>query len=96
MALTILIGPFLAGMALGAAYLAALWLTVRRLPRVQNPALWLIAGAALRLAILLPALLWIMDSQWQRLLACVLGFVLVRVAILAWFRTAGHDRPVQR
>lgn len=79
---------FLAGLALGAAYMMALWHTVRRLGRAQNPVLALIGGAALRIAVLMSLFYLVMDGSWERLLACLAGFVLVRAAVTRWARPA--------
>ena len=78
----------LAGLTLGAAYMTALWTSVRRLGQARNPALALIGGAVLRLAVLMGAFYLVMDGSWERLLACLAGFVAVRVAVTRWARPA--------
>ena len=87
-----LIVAFAAGLALGACYLAALWLTVRRLPTLRHPAVWIAASAALRLSLLLLGFHWVMGGDWQRLLACLLGFVVARLAATGWARSTGPKR----
>ena len=79
---------FLAGMALGSAYMALLWDSVRRLGRARRPALALVGGALLRIAALMGLFYLVMDGQWERLVACLAGFVLVRVAVTRWARPA--------
>lgn len=69
---------FAAGLALGAGYAAILWITVRRLPRMQFPAFALLSSAALRLALPLAGLFLLMDGRWERLLIGLLGFVTAR------------------
>lgn len=83
---TSLLTAFAAGIALGVAYLAALWATVKHLPNARHPAFWLLLSAAARIAILLFGFYWIMDGQWQRLLACLLGFLVARFAITGWVK----------
>jgi F1F0 ATPase subunit 2 len=80
---------FIGGMAAGAVYFAALWLTVHRFTHVRFAAVWLLASALLRIAALVGFLLWLSDGDLGRLLAAMAGFVLVRVAA-TW--TVGLDR----
>ena len=81
-----LVVPAAVGGLLGVAYFGALWLGLRRLPRVAQPGRWLALGAALRLAALLPALYLVMDGRWERLVACLLGFVATRLVLTVWAR----------
>ena len=69
---------FMAGIGLGLVYFGALWLTVRRVPGSRHP-VGLVFGSLLgRLAVVLPAFYVVMGDRWERLAACLLGFVLVR------------------
>lgn len=83
---------FLAGAGLGAVYVLALWGAVSDLVRARRPALWLVGGALLRLGVVLGAFYLVMDGSWQRLVACLAGFLVVRVAATRWAgagRTSG-------
>jgi F1F0 ATPase subunit 2 len=71
-----------AGALLGAAYLGALWWTVRRLPAARRPGLLLMASLAARLTLLLGGLWWVADGRWAVLAAGVAGFVLVRTVLV--------------
>jgi F1F0 ATPase subunit 2 len=66
---------FLAGAALGSAYFAALWATVRRLPGRPR--------AALRLAGLLLLSRW---GGWPALVAALAGFLGARIAVVRALR----------
>lgn len=79
-----LAGAFLAGVVLGALYAATLWAAVRRLARLRQPALALVAGSVLRIGLLLGAFYLVMDGRWERLLACFAGFLVVRLAAIRW------------
>jgi F1F0 ATPase subunit 2 len=84
-----LLTPFLLGALLGGLYLAALWLTVRRLTRVRRPALWLLGSTLLRLGLLLAGFWYILgDGHWQRLLAALAGFIVVRALTLGQVRSS--------
>ena len=69
------------GVLLGAFFVGGLWWTVRfRLGREQ-PALWFVGSLALRLALTLAGFYLVGRNDWQRLVACLLGFIAARLAI---------------
>ncbi len=70
---------FVAGAAIGAAYLAVLWSTVRRLATASNPNGLLLGSAILRIGVLLAGWYWVADGRWDGLLACLLGFIGARL-----------------
>ncbi|MDI6687544.1 MAG: ATP synthase subunit I [Desulfobacterales bacterium] len=80
----ILITAFAAGIGLGTFYFGGLWLTVQRLPRVRRPALLSMCSFFGRLGIVLFGFYLIMDGHWERVIACMLGFLTMR-AILTRF-----------
>ena len=63
------------GALIGALYFGRLWLTIRTLPRLNHPMLWLLAGTFARLALVLAAFLLVSEGQWARLAACLAGLV---------------------
>jgi len=75
-----LMTSFAAGLVLGALYLGALWLVLRHLPRARNPSLWLLGSAAGRIGLLLAGWYWVSGGRWDGMLACLAGFLLVRLA----------------
>jgi F1F0 ATPase subunit 2 len=74
-------GAFAAGLALGAAYCAMLWFAIRRLHAARRPGLWLVGTAIPRLGVPLAGFYVVMDGRWERLMACLAGFVLARLVI---------------
>jgi F1F0 ATPase subunit 2 len=70
---------FVAGAALGAVYLAVLWATVRRVTTSRRPNALLFTSATLRIGLLLAGWYWVADGRWDGLLACLLGFIAVRL-----------------
>ncbi len=79
---------FAAGLALGAAYAGLLWLSVRRFVHARGAGLGLVAGSAMRIALVLGGFYLVIDGRWERLAACFAGFLLVRIAAT---RRAGAD-----
>lgn len=67
-----------AGAMLGAAFFGGLWWTVRRGMRSNRPALWFLGSLLLRLGIILAGFYLVASGHWDRLLACLLGFVAAR------------------
>jgi F1F0 ATPase subunit 2 len=73
-----IIPAFLAGIALGALYFGGLWLTVQRLRVVRRPGTLLLVSFVVRTALVLAGFYLVMGGQWERLVACVVGFVIAR------------------
>jgi F1F0 ATPase subunit 2 len=68
-----------AGVLLGTLFFGGLWWTVQKSLSAKRPALWLLGSLVLRTAISLAGFYFVSGGQWDRLLACLLGFVIVRV-----------------
>lgn len=69
----------LAGALLGVFFFAGLWWTVRQLKSTQHVALLFIASLLFRSAIVIAGFYFIAGENWHRLLAGLLGFMLVRL-----------------
>ena len=76
-----------AGVALGIFFFGGLWWTVRRLVSKQHPALWFLGSWVLRVGIALAGFYLVGHTDWRRMLACLLGFVLARFIVLRITRT---------
>jgi F1F0 ATPase subunit 2 len=77
-----------AGALLGAIYFGGLWWTARRGSTSPRPAPWFLGSLMVRMAIVLPGFLAVADGQWARMLACLLGFVAARTAVMRLTRPA--------
>jgi F1F0 ATPase subunit 2 len=80
-ALTLLLA-WVAGAALGVVFFGGLWWTVRKALTARQPALWFFGSLLLRMAVVLPGFYFVSDGQWERLLACLLGFVIARFILI--------------
>jgi F1F0 ATPase subunit 2 len=76
----LLLAAFAAGILLGALYLGSLWLVLQRLPRSRAPGFLLLGSAACRIGLLLAGWYWISGGKWDALLACLAGFLVIRIA----------------
>lgn len=68
----------LAGLALGLFYFGGLWLTVRRLTSSKRPGVLMLGSFAVRLSLTLCGFYLVMDGSWERILACMAGFLVTR------------------
>ncbi len=82
-----LIFPFLIGIAMGGAYFAGLWETVRGLSDANRPFRRVALSFALRMALLISGLCLVMQGQWERLAAAMIGLILAREVMV---RRLGH------
>jgi F1F0 ATPase subunit 2 len=71
-----------AGVVLGLFYYGGLWLTVRRLPALGRPELWIFVSLVLRIAVVVVVLLVLFGEQWERLLAAMAGMLVARIVLV--------------
>jgi F1F0 ATPase subunit 2 len=76
-----------AGLMLGAVFFGGLWWTVRKGASSKHPACWFFGSLLLRMGLVLVGLYFVGCGNWQRLVACLLGFVIARVSVLRLTRT---------
>jgi F1F0 ATPase subunit 2 len=82
----------LCGALLGAFFYGGLWWTVRRLTTSRRPALAVFTSMLLRMGVALGGLYIVGRNDWVRLLSCLLGFLLARVAV-TWFTRRWATTP---
>lgn len=83
-----LVLSLLMGGLLGAIFFGGLWWTVRKCVSSKQPALWLLGSVLLRMSAVLAGFYFIARGHWERLLVCLLGFVLARVIVTRLTRAA--------
>lgn len=71
----------LAGGMLGVVFFGGLWWTLRRALASRRPALWVMGSLLLRVGITGGGFVLASQGQWQRALACLLGFLIARQAV---------------
>lgn len=69
------------GVLLGAMFFGGLWWTVRKDVASQQPALWFFGSLLLRMSIALAGFYFVSGGHWERLLVCLLGFVMARLIV---------------
>ena len=86
-----------AGLLLGVMFFGGLWWTVRRGVASERPAFWFFGSLLLRMSIALAGFYFVSGGQWERLLLCLVGFVVARL-VVTWLTRSSRDiqsRPVQ-
>jgi len=78
-----------AGVLLGAMFFGGLWWTVCKGVSSQRPAIWFFGSLLLRMSIALSGFYFVSGGHWDRLLACLLGFVIARFIVTRLTRAAG-------
>lgn len=74
-----LLFAFGAGILIGLFYFGGLWWTVNRLSVLQKPTIWVTGSFLVRAALSLLGFYFAAGGQWEGMLFCLFGFVLVRM-----------------
>ncbi len=82
----ILAGDLLAGFLLGAFFFGGLWWTIQ----MRSPSQWsglIFAGSLLiRISVAVAGFYLVSHGDWRKLVACLAGFVLARIAVTRLIR----------
>ena len=86
-----------AGLLLGVMFFGGLWWTVRRGVASERPAFWFFGSLLLRMSIALAGFYFVSGGHWERLLLCLVGFVVARLMVMGLTRSSRdiQSRPVQ-
>ena len=83
-----------AGALLGLFFFGGLWWTVRHGLTARHPA-WLFVGSLLlRTTVVIAGFWWVSDGLWDRLLACLVGFLVVRLVMTRALRQSRDGASV--
>jgi F1F0 ATPase subunit 2 len=69
------------GGVLGTMFFGGLWWTVRQGVSAKRPALWFLGSLLLRTGIVLVGFYVVAGGHWERLLLCLLGFVIAHFVV---------------
>jgi F1F0 ATPase subunit 2 len=83
-----LASALVSGVVLGAIFFGGLWWTVRQGVSSKHPALWFLSSLLLRTCIVVLGLYFVSRGDWKRLLAGLLGFIVVRLIVTRFTRVA--------
>ncbi len=83
---------FVGGILLGLLFYGGLWWTVRLLPAVRRPALWMLSSFILRVMVTVGGFALLTAGDWRKVAFALFGFVVARVVIV---RTLGNGGAIQ-
>ena len=92
-----LVSAGVAGLLLGGFFFGGLWWTVRKGVSARRPAPLFMVSLVLRTAVTVAGFYVVGDGHWQRVLVCLLGFVIARFMVtrLAGPRAEHYDAPAK-
>ena len=90
--LTLVLALALRAGLLGAIFFGGLWWTVRKGVSSKQPALWFFGSLLLRMSIALAGFYFVARGHWERLLLCLLGFVMARL-VVTWLTRPSGEKP---
>jgi len=83
-----LASALVAGVLLGAIFFGGLWWTVRQCVTFKQPALWFLGSLLLRACIVVLGFYFVSRGDWKRMLAGLLGFIVVRLVVTRFTQVA--------
>ena len=83
-----LVLSLMTGVLLGAIFFGGLWWTVRKAFSSKQPAPWFLVSTLLRTCTVLVGFYFISRGHWERLVVCLVGFVIARAVITRLTRSA--------
>jgi F1F0 ATPase subunit 2 len=76
-----LIPALAAGLLLGAIFFGGLWWTVQKGLSSNVPAVWFLVSMLFRTGMALAGFYFVSRGHWERLCACLIGFLIARILI---------------
>jgi F1F0 ATPase subunit 2 len=73
---------FISGFVLGVIFFGGLWFTVKKAVASKNTALWIAGSSIIRIAIVLTGIYYIAEGSWQKMVLCMVGFIVARFMVI--------------
>ncbi len=83
-----------AGALLGTIFFGGLWWTVRKGVASEQPVFWFFGSLLLRMSTVLAGFYFASGGHWERLLLCLAGFVIARLAVTRLTRSTEDNQSV--
>jgi len=87
-----LVMALLAGMLLGVIFFGGIWWTVQKGLSSRRPELWFLGSLLLRTSTAVAGFYFVSGGHWERLLVCLLGFVIVRRIVMQLTRQPAEEQ----
>jgi F1F0 ATPase subunit 2 len=88
-----LLSAWVAGVLLGAVFFGGLWWTVARGLSSKHPGLWFLGSLLLRTSITATGFVFVASGHWERLLVCLIGFIMARLIVIRLAQPPADDQP---
>ena len=85
---------FTGGILLGIIFFGGLWFTVKKIVAAKTPAVLVFISFIIRVAITVIGFYFIGSGNWQKLIACMLGFIIARFIVIHYTK-AIDERKLQ-
>ena len=72
----------LAGMLLGIFFFGGLWWTIQKGLASKYAGLWFFGSLVVRTGVLLTGFILISNGHWERMIFCLIGFIMARFVVL--------------
>lgn len=76
--------PLLGGILLGIIFFGGLWYTITHGVVASHPEIWFLLSLLARMSLAVVGFVVLSRGRWDRLLACLAGFLMARIAVLYW------------
>ena len=90
----VLFSVFVAGLLLGAFFFGGLWWTTKKALISKSPMIWFFSSLVIRLGITLVVLYFISRNHWERMLICLLGFIIARIIIVRITKNQAQTKSI--
>jgi F1F0 ATPase subunit 2 len=87
---------FTAGLFLGILFFLGLWVTVKKVVIAKIPAIWVFVSFFLRVSIIMIGFYYVSQGSWQRLLLCVLGFIIARFLVTRFTKSMDEKTLIKK
>lgn len=84
---------FVGGIFLGIFFFGGLYFTIEKMQKIKHPALFMVLSLLIRMAILLLGFYLLMNSQYQNLLAALVGVLISRFILI---RKLGNTKEIPK
>jgi F1F0 ATPase subunit 2 len=86
----------IAGLVLGGMFFGGLWWTIQRGVNSPHPTRWFFGSLLLRMSITLAGFYAVSNGHWEKLLSCLLGFLLARLLVTRLLRQENRDASLRQ
>ena len=93
---TTIILTLTSGLLLGTFFFGGLWWTTKWALRSKSPAIWFMASLFIRLGITITGFYLISRGLWERVLICLLGFIIARIIMIRITQVRDKPKPIEK